>query len=87
MTNTNQLLEAIEKIRGIYRLNDDLFAERLGVDPGTWSKVKRGQREPGAKFLAALVQAFPEAKLEVMTYLENRGNANTNKEEEPKATA
>ena len=75
MSSTNQLLEAIGKIREMYKLNDDQFAERIGLDAGTWSKVKRGQREPGAKFLSSLIQAFPEAKLEVMTYLENRGQS------------
>jgi transcriptional regulator with XRE-family HTH domain len=66
----------------MYKLSDDQFSEKLGVDPGTWSKIKRGQREPGAKFLAALVQAFPETKLEVMSYLENRGNTDASKPEE-----
>lgn len=43
---------------------DDALAKRMGVDPATVSRVLRGKQEPGGKFIAALVAAFPGMDLD-----------------------
>lgn len=43
---------------------DDALAKRMGVDPATVSRVLRGKQEPGPKFIAALVSAFPGMDLD-----------------------
>lgn len=43
---------------------DDSLAKRMGVDPATVSRVLRGKQEPGPRFIAALVAAFPGMDLD-----------------------
>jgi transcriptional regulator with XRE-family HTH domain len=36
-----------------------VFAEQLGIDPGTLSRIRRGKSRPGDKFLANAVTRYP----------------------------
>lgn len=57
-----QQLAKYRKLAGI--TTDDALARRMGVDPATVSRVLRGKQEPGSKFIAALVAAFPGMDLD-----------------------
>ncbi len=35
------------------------FARRLGVSPSTLSRIRTGEREPGWRFIYALLREFP----------------------------
>lgn len=35
------------------------FAEEIGIDPGTLSKIRNGENQPGPKFIANIVSAYP----------------------------
>lgn len=62
------LIERLKEKQG--NLSDADFAERLGISRQLWSLIKSGKHaEPGAKFLKAVVQTFPELNLAVMNYL------------------
>jgi len=43
---------------------DDALAKRMGMDPATVSRVLSGKQDPGSKFIAALVAAFPGMDLD-----------------------
>lgn len=58
---TDQLAK-FRKLAGV--ATDDALAKRMGVDPGTVSRVLRGKNEPSPKFIAALVAAFPGMDLD-----------------------
>ena len=70
-----ELLAAILRVQEMYRLSDRQFSQSVHIDPGTWSRIKSKQRNPGTKFLRALTSSYPELKLEVMKYL---GEGSTN---------
>lgn len=53
----SEQLTKLRRLAGI--TTDDALAKRMGVDPATVSRVLRGKQEPGPKFIAALVDAFP----------------------------
>lgn len=61
MTATLRLrADQLAKLRTLAGITtDDALAKRMGVDPATVSRVLRGKQEPGPKFIAALVAAFP----------------------------
>ena len=40
------------------------LADRMGISKASLSRVLRGQRSPGSKFIAALKAAFPEKPME-----------------------
>lgn len=52
--------DQLKKFRVLAGLTTDTaLAERMGQDPGNLSRVLRGKQEPGPKFIARLVGAFP----------------------------
>jgi transcriptional regulator with XRE-family HTH domain len=51
------------------RESDNTFARRLGVSRTTWTRVRLGQRKPGERLLAGVMQAFPSMTDECLTYL------------------
>lgn len=66
MTATLRLrTEQLTKYRKLAGLKTDAsLAERMKVDPGTVSRVLGGKQEPGPRFIAALVAAFPGMDLD-----------------------
>ncbi len=65
----NTLTEAIKQYQEKNNLSDQKFAKSIGIDPGNWSRTKRGLIKPQAKFLKALVSKIPELQLAVMNYM------------------
>lgn len=52
--------DQLDKYRGVAGLaTDAALAARMRHDPGNLSRVLRGRQEPGPKFIARLVAAFP----------------------------
>jgi len=35
------------------------FAEQIGIDAGTLSRIRNGESQPGPKFIANIVTAYP----------------------------
>lgn len=57
--------EQLAKYRGVAGLGTDVaLAERMRHDPGNLSRVLRGKQEPGPRFIAQLVAAFPGLDLD-----------------------
>jgi transcriptional regulator with XRE-family HTH domain len=54
-------------------LNESEFAEHLGISRSMWWLVKSGQRNPGGKFLRAVMRNLPECRLDVMNYMSEKG--------------
>ena len=71
MTPLIQNIENLQKLKG---LNDTQFAEAIGVDLSTWSKVKNGERRPSNNFLRGIVRAFPELHLAVLEEMKDEDN-------------
>lgn len=67
----NNLVEDIKNLQTFRGLSDKELAQKLGVDPSTWSKIKNGHRPPGGKFLRAVAKQFPELRKALMGYLSN----------------
>lgn len=63
------LVEQAMRLQEMHKLSDRQFARRLGVDPSSWSRVKRGLRPPGMKILRALVKEFPGLELAAYQYI------------------
>lgn len=52
--------DQLAKYRSVAGLETDVaLAERMRHDPGNLSRVLRGKQEPGPRFIARLVAAFP----------------------------
>lgn len=65
-------LKKLRRLAGIE--TDDALAKRMNVDPATVSRVLNGKQEPGAKFIAALVHAFPGFDLDDLFEVVNLTN-------------
>lgn len=35
------------------------FAEQIGIDGGTLSRIRNGESQPGPKFIASIITAYP----------------------------
>lgn len=49
--------EALERLRNQQPWG--VFAEQLGIDGGTLSRIRNGESQPGPKFIANAVTRFP----------------------------
>lgn len=49
--------EALERLRNGQPWS--AFAEQIGIDAGTLSRIRNGESQPGPKFIANIVTAFP----------------------------
>ncbi|AYN55828.1 helix-turn-helix DNA-binding domain protein [Arthrobacter phage Auxilium] len=49
--------EALERLRNEQPWG--VFAEQLGIDGGTLSRIRNGESQPGPKFIANAVTRFP----------------------------
>jgi transcriptional regulator with XRE-family HTH domain len=70
------LIEAIKQEQKERMINDSQLARLLGVDLSTWSRIRRGQRRPGGKFLRAVMKNLPEVSMAVIDYLRNEHGHN-----------
>lgn len=43
------------------------FAEQIGIDAGTLSRIRNGESQPGPKFIANIVTAFPVQIQDIVT--------------------
>lgn len=51
--------EGVRKIARLARIESDrAFAERIGIDPGQFSRVLTGKSAPGPQFIAGAIEAF-----------------------------
>jgi transcriptional regulator with XRE-family HTH domain len=81
LTNANQyvyniyimknLLRAIQEYQDRNKLNDSRFAQLVGIDQSTLSKIKAGHRKPGTRVLAAFSH-IPELKGYCYIFLADR---------------
>lgn len=55
-------LTKFRKLAGIE--TDAALAARMGIDAGNLSRVLRGAQQPGPRFIASLVAAFPGMDLD-----------------------
>jgi transcriptional regulator with XRE-family HTH domain len=63
------LIDEIKKLQQLKGLSDQKFSKAIGMDPGSWSRIKRGLVPPGGKFLTAVIQNFPELRLAVHEHM------------------
>lgn len=58
-------LDALQKYRNVAGLKtQNALADAMGYDAGNLSRVLRGEQIPGPKFIAALMNAFPDLTLD-----------------------
>ena len=67
----SKLVEEIKKLQQLKGLSDQKFSKAIGMDPGLWSKIKRGLVPPGGKFLMSLASTYPELQLAVHEHMKN----------------
>jgi hypothetical protein len=48
-----------------------MFAEQIGIDGGTLSRVRHGRSQPGPAFIANVVTTFPVRMDELVTVVED----------------
>ena len=48
-----------------------VFAEQLGIDGGTLSRIRNGESQPGPKFIANAVTRFPIRMDDIVTVVED----------------
>jgi len=63
------LIEEIKKLQQLKGLSDRKFSQAIGMDPGLWSKIKRGLCPPGGKFLMSVARTYPELQLAVHEHM------------------
>jgi transcriptional regulator with XRE-family HTH domain len=61
--------ETLERLRGGQPWG--VFAEQLGLDAGTLSRLRNGKSKPGDKFIANAVTRFPVRMDELVTVVED----------------
>ena len=66
---TRTLVDTIEQYKQINRISDAEFIKKLGLNPSTWYLIKTGKREPGVKFLKALLNAYPDLLRDVVRFI------------------
>jgi transcriptional regulator with XRE-family HTH domain len=44
------------------------FAVTIGIDPGHWSRIRRGVVPPGGRFLKAVAAGYPDLAPAVASY-------------------
>jgi len=74
VTLYNSLIEGLITLQKNKGLNDIELAKAIGIDNSTWCRIKRGERQPGVRFLNGVLKAFPALKPLVFDYLSNRNN-------------
>ena len=64
--------EQLRKYRNIAKLTTDkALAEAMDYDAGNLSRVLAGNQQPGPKFIASLVAAFPGLELDDLFEVED----------------
>ena len=69
-----ELIKEIESVQTKYNLNDGQFAKTLNVDPALICRMKQRTQTPGADFLAALSNKYPELDFAILKYMKGRAN-------------
>lgn len=69
-----EIVKAVKAKQRKEGLDDTALAGRLGIDLSTWSRIKRGERQPGVKFLNGVMNRYPELSPLVSAYIANRNN-------------
>ncbi len=70
---TNELAELTKKLRGKQGDSTDVaFARTLSISRQLWALIKKGQHEPGTKFISAVMSKYPDLMLDVMNYLRTK---------------
>lgn len=62
-------LETLERLRDGQPWG--VFAEEIGIDAGTLSRIRNGKSRPGDKFLANAVTRYPIRMEELVTVVED----------------
>ena len=75
VTSVTQIREKLKAKQEVEGLNDQAFASKLGVSRTLWSLVKSGAREPGMKFVKAVMRTYPELTVEMMDFMRDANPA------------
>lgn len=64
------MLSLINKILYIYKINEKQLAKAIGISQRQLIRIKKGESQPGNKFISGLINAFPEVDMnEIIKYL------------------
>jgi transcriptional regulator with XRE-family HTH domain len=75
-----ELIEELEKKKDLKGWSRTQLAAALGVSENYFYRIKDGSRKPGAEFLRAVINLFPDMEAVVLRNLKNGnsdGNTNT----------
>ena len=61
-------MDTLEKHRGGQQWGD--FADQIGVNGGTLSRIRHGKTQPGPTFIAKFVSAFPVRMEDLVTVVD-----------------
>ena len=75
----HRLIEAAQKRQAERGLSGQQLAKLMGIDPGTWSNVCSGRRNPGAKVIEGLLRVFPELIPEYLIKVTQKGTGGEEK--------
>jgi predicted transcriptional regulator len=67
---TTDVAPIVERLKGKQKelgMSDVAFAAKLGISRQLWNFIKTGKREPGFKFLKAVMRELPELTVDVMS--------------------
>ena len=67
----DKLLKAIDDLIEMRHITHNQFAETIGVDPGAWSRKRRGLTKLTKDDLDAMVKTYPELKIPVWQSIGN----------------
>lgn len=57
-----ELIKALQTLKTVWGMDDKTFAKRIGLNPDTWCRIKKGERRPSIDTLSKIGRAIPELK-------------------------
>lgn len=69
---TNNVAGVVSELQQKQRelaMTDIDFAQKLAVSRQLWAAIKKGHRQPGLKFLRAVIREFPDLQLDVFNLM------------------
>ena len=66
------LVEAVLEEKKRQKLTDAGLANKLGLDPASWNRIKHGQELPTRKMYEGVAKSFPQLGVVLQSYMAKR---------------
>lgn len=74
-----KLIQELTKKQDEGKITDSAFARKLSISRQMWHYIRQGERQPGLKFLKAIIREYPEFQLLVFQIMAQSNTQQDNK--------